>query len=179
MGKKGIILIGFLLTALIGGIYFVSPTPAHFNGYCAFCDHHVLESQKFYEDDLVVALYTHKPVMPGHSLVIPKRHVEHFDKLTDEELVHMGRVLKKVDLAMKKVFGTSASLLLQKNGVEVGQTVPHLHFHYIPRKEGDNSTIGFFIKMYIANASSPIPSQEMEEIVEKLKQAMQDMPVSL
>ncbi len=70
-----------------------------FAAYCAFCDSVVLEAQTFYEDDRVVALYTHKPVSPGHCLVIPKRHVERYEALSDEEILQIGRVVRKVDAA--------------------------------------------------------------------------------
>jgi diadenosine tetraphosphate (Ap4A) HIT family hydrolase len=62
---------------------------------CAFCNPAILDYQQFYEDDLVIALYTHKPVMPGHCLIIPKRHVERFEMLSDEESLQIFRVIKK------------------------------------------------------------------------------------
>lgn len=175
MRKKWLAFAVFLLTCLIGGGYWFSPKPTHFTEYCAFCDPDVLDRQKFYEDDLVLALYTHKPILPGHCLVISKRHVERFELLTDEEITQIGRVIKKVDRAVTKVFGTSSYLLLQKNGLEVGQSVPHVHVHYIPRKEGDSSTLGFLVKMYVANAKGPISAEEMQEAVERLKQEMQEV----
>ncbi len=171
MRKKWMLSATLLLIGLIGGVYFFSPHPAQFTEYCAFCDPKVLDRQRFYEDDLVVALYTHKPILPGHCLVLPKRHVERFELLTDEEITQIGRVIKKVDQAVTKVFDTSSYLLLQKNGIEVGQSVPHVHVHYIPREKGDSSTFGFLVKMYIANAKGPICADEMRETVEKLKQA--------
>ena len=140
---------------------------------CAFCNTAVLDYQKFYEDDLVMVLYTHKPIMPGHSLIIPKRHVERFEQLSEEEALQIFQVIKKVDMAVQKVFGTSPYLLLQKNGTEVGQTVPHVHFHYIPRQTGDSSVIKFLFKMFVTNAQSPISPQEMHEVTEKLAQAME------
>lgn len=123
-----------------------------------------------------MALYTHKPVLPGHVLIIPKRHVERFEFLTNEELTQIGQVVKKVDRTVQKVFGTSSYLLLQKNGKEVGQTVPHVHVHYIPRKSGEDSIVGFLINMFVANIKSPIPAHEMDEIVAKLKAASKPSP---
>ncbi len=141
---------------------------------CAFCDDKILEYQKFYEDDLVIALYTHKPIFPGHSLIIPKRHVERFEMLSEGEMVQIAQVIKKVNHAAEKVFGTSSYLLLQKNGKEVGQTVSHVHFHYIPRKMDDDSTLKFFINIFLANVRSPIKSTEMQEVVEKMKMAIEE-----
>lgn len=172
MRKKWMLFAILLIASLTGGVYFFSSQPAHFTEYCAFCDPNVLGRQKFYEDDLVLALYTHKPILAGHCLVLPKRHVERFELLTDEEITQIGKVIKKVDQAVTKVFGTSSYLLLQKNGIEVGQSVPHVHVHYIPRKEGDSSTFGFLMKMYIANAKGPISADEIQETVDKLKQAI-------
>lgn len=141
---------------------------------CAFCDPSVLAVQKFYENEQVMALYTHKPIFEGHCLIIPKRHVERFEMLSDQEILAIGQAVKVIDQAVVNAFHTSAYLLLQKNGKEVGQTVPHVHFHYIPRHEGDDSTLKFLFKMLWANLSSPIPSSKMSEAVDKLKSEMQD-----
>lgn len=172
---RKLILFFALCAALMGGAYFLvlqTFPPVRFTSYCAFCDPAVLERQAFYEDELVLALYTHKPVLPGHCLVIPKRHVERFENLTEAEITHMGRVLKKVDLAAMKVWGTSSYLLLQKNGREVGQSVPHVHFHYIPRKAGDGSAVTFLFNMCLANLKKPLSAEEVRPIVEKMREAM-------
>ncbi len=168
-----------IITLLAVGLLLYSlPTAGLSNGekdaVCPFCNQNILDYQKFYEDELVVALFTHKPVFAGHSLIIPKRHVEYFDMLSDEEIMHIGRVIKKVNKAAMEVFGNSAYLILQKNGREVGQTVPHVHFHYIPRNAGDDSTIAFFIRMYIANFKSPMESAQMQSQVEKMQIVMQN-----
>ncbi|MBS0628025.1 MAG: HIT family protein [Verrucomicrobia bacterium] len=139
---------------------------------CVFCNPDVLARQTFYEDDLVMALYTHKPIFPGHCLIIPKRCVNRFEELSDQEIMQIGQVIRKVNVAVEKVFKTSSYLILQKNGVEVGQTEPHVHFHYIPRKEGNTSTIEFMARMIILNAMGPISSEEIQEVVSKMKAAM-------
>ena len=160
------------LTAILYFYLLKSPVLLSSESYCAFCDENVLNKQKFYEDDLVLALYTHKPVLPGHCLIIPKRHIERFEMLNEEEITQIGRVIKKVDQAASEVFNTASYLILQKNGTEVGQTVPHVHFHYIPRQKGDDSTLKFLVKMYITNLHSPLPAVEMEKIVTDMKEHM-------
>lgn len=172
---KKLIISAIALIIVLGSFYFFLIKPIYHSSLdeaCAFCDPAVLKRQTFYEDDLVIALYTHKPIYPGHSLIIPKRHVERFEGLTDAEITQIGRVIKKVNQAVMKVFGTSSYLLLQKNGAEVGQTVPHVHFHYVPRKAGDDSTIQFLANMYIANLKPPISQDEMRDVVDKLKKEM-------
>lgn len=172
MAKRFLWLV-FGLTLLVSGAFYLDHNSKLATDYCAFCDPKVLEAQTFYEDELVRALYTHKPITPGHSLIIPKRHVERFEELSDAEITQMGRVIKKVHAAASKVFHTSAYLLLQKNGYEVGQTVPHVHVHYVPRKEGDDSTLKFLAQMYISNWKKPLSTTQMQPIIEELREAMQ------
>lgn len=138
---------------------------------CPFCNPQVLEAQRFYEDELVWALYTHEPILPGHCLIIPKRHIERFEQLTDDESLQICHTIKKIDRAVTHVYETSSYLLLQKNGVEVGQTVPHVHVHYIPRKKGDDSIMKFLLRMFQSKLQI-LSAEEMRENVEKLQAAM-------
>lgn len=99
---------------------------------CAFCRQEVLNAQVFYRKDGAIGLLTYKPAVPGHVLIIPERHVERFEDLTAEELVALGDAIKKIDGAVRSAFGNTDYLLIQKNGRGAGQTVPHVHFHYLP-----------------------------------------------
>lgn len=172
MTKKLFLILGAVAVLAGIGYFLFAPNTDQLFKDCAFCDPKVLEKQKFYEDDLVIALYTYRPLMPGHSLIIPKRHVERFEQLTDDEACQICRVIKKVNLAAMKAFGTSSYLILQKNGWESGQSVPHVHFHYIPRKAGDGFSVFFLLKMYVVNLGSPIDPSEMQDAVQKMREAM-------
>lgn len=141
---------------------------------CPFCDPLIIERQKFYEDDLVIALVTHKPILPGHILIIPKNHTERLEFLSDDEVLHVYKTIQKVHKVVSKVFGTSSYLILQKNGIEAGQTVPHVHFHYIPRKTGDTSSLKFLFHFYISSFKRPLNEDEMKPIIEKLKFAISE-----
>jgi len=164
------ILLGLFVLSM--GLYFLIPSPKLSKDYCAFCDPKVIEAQKFYEDDTIVALYTHKPVTEGHFLIIPKRHAERFEELTDREVAAISTVIKKVDRAAIKVFNRASYLLLQKNGVEAGQTVPHVHFHYFPRQAGDDSSVKFMAQMLLASLKKPLPPAEIKDVCDKMKEAM-------
>lgn len=167
-----------LLFVLIGTVYFLYPAKQldfSPSAYCPFCDSKVLERQQFYEDDYVIAMTTHKPIFPGHCLVIPKRHVTRFESLSEEEISHIGEAVKKVNLAAAHAYEISSYFILQKNGVEVGQSVPHLHFHYIPRKEGDGSTLRFIYRMFIANIGKPVSFEQNRRAVEKMKEGFADL----
>ncbi|MGD2169482.1 MAG: HIT family protein [Chlamydiota bacterium] len=164
----------FLLVICSAGVIFFylqfakvsSDTP------CAFCDKEILSRQKFYEDDVVIALYTHKPIVPSHFLIIPKRHVERLEMLSQEEILHIHQVIQKVNGASNKVFHTSAYLIHQKNGSEMGQSVPHVHFHLIAKQSKDSSSFKFFVNMIIANVCSPISSEAMQQVTDEMKMAM-------
>jgi histidine triad (HIT) family protein len=171
--RKIFIISSILFLSLIGVGFFLFPKAPLPTAHCAFCDSVVLNRQKFYEDDLVLALCTHKPILPGHCLIVSKRHVERFEMLTDEEIQRIGQVIKKVDQAVRKVLGTSSYLLLQKNGPEVGQSVPHMHIHYVPRQAGDTSPIQFLFKMGLANLKKPISSTEMNQMVERIREVLE------
>lgn len=93
-------------------------------------------SHKIYEDDHVIAILDINPLSEGHALVIPKEPAETIDALSDEFAAAVGRVLPRVTRALKKVTGASAINILQNNGADAGQAVPHVHFHVIPRFKG-------------------------------------------
>lgn len=135
---------------------------------CPFCDKEVLDRQTFYEKDSARALYTHKPILPTHFLIIPKRHVERYEELTEEELLDISKMIKHVDTVAATHFGTSSYLLLQKNGRDMGQSVSHLHFHYIA---GKTNGLSFFTKMLWANLKAPLSRSEMKQIVKSLREA--------
>jgi len=134
--KKALKILIILVGVLLAGASFTKP--------CAFCNAQVLETHTFYKDSLVMGLCNHKPVQPGHCLAGIKRHIENFEQSTPEEISAIGKLLKKINVAVQKIYGPSAYMILQKNGREVGQTVPHVHFHYIPKKKTESKVIPIF-----------------------------------
>lgn len=70
--------------------------------------------------------------MPGHTLVIPTRHVETLLDLTDDETADLAIMTKRVAIAIRDTFNPNGIHVQQRNGVAAWQTVPHVHFHVIP-----------------------------------------------
>lgn len=159
----------FTVVAAVLATYLVEKKLPLDESYCAFCDAQVIERQKFYEDEVAIALCTYQPTVPGHCLIIPKRHVQRFDQLTDEEAIHINQLVKKIDRAVSQTFQTSAYLLLQKNGGEVGQTVPHLHIHYIPKKKGDYALLSFMWKFFLAPTKKPLEGEALDRYVAQFR----------
>jgi len=155
------------LTALIACL------PLALAANCPFCDDAILQAQTFYENTLVRALYTHRPIVPAHFLIIPKRHIERFEELTQQEFVQMQDTLHKVNQMSQKVFGTYPYFIHQKNGVEVGQSVPHVHFHYIGKQEQDSSTLKFVYHLIRSQLAAPLSKEQLQEMTHLLKASIE------
>lgn len=150
-------------------ITFCFATPAEEK--CPFCEEKILERQAFYRGDEALALLTHQPAVPGHVLIIPKRHVERFEQLTHSEIAEMGQLIKKVDAVIRRVHQTTGHLLVQKNGREAGQSVPHVHFHYLPCSQGDSQLL-LAIRFLTSHWFHPLTPDEMVPLIADLQKKM-------
>ena len=89
-----------------------------------------------YEDDLTLALMDVMPSVEGHTLVITKESAEGILDLSPEGAAALIRTTQKVAKAVKKAFAAPGIMLIQLNGAAAGQSIPHIHFHVLPRSEG-------------------------------------------
>jgi histidine triad (HIT) family protein len=90
-----------------------------------------------YEDDRVLAFFDILPISQGHTIVVPKVHVPDMEDLTDEDLAAMAKAMKKIGRAMLNSFGVKGYSIFLDNKSAANQHVPHVHFHIVPRAEGD------------------------------------------
>jgi histidine triad (HIT) family protein len=88
-----------------------------------------------YEDEELYVFLAPAPLggMPGHTLVCPKRHVETIFDLTDDEAALLGVAVSRAARMVRDVVDPAGVLVQQHNGEAAFQTVPHLHFHVIPK----------------------------------------------
>ena len=93
-------------------------------------------SFKVYEDDFSLAFMDVMPQVQGHTLVIPKDPTQDIFNADPIILGHTMETVQKVGAAVKKAFNVPGVMLAQLNGKAAGQTVFHLHFHILPRKDG-------------------------------------------
>lgn len=77
------------------------------------------------------------PAAWGHTVVIPKRHTEGLQDLPPERGASMLYALRSMDVKLRRALSPDGMNLIQSTGAAAGQTVPHLHFHLVPRWEGD------------------------------------------
>ena len=106
------------------------------NNPCLFCN--IKESGLAYENDLAYASYDSYPVSDDHCLIIPKRHIESYFELSNEELLACNDLIKIVKNEIlvkdKTVKGFNIGSNINKTA---GQSIMHCHIHLIPRREGD------------------------------------------
>jgi len=87
--------------------------------------------------DAAVAIMDGFPISEGHSLVIPKRHVEQFFELPEDELLRVWLLVAKVRQLLKRKYQPDGFNIGVNEGLAAGQTISHAHIHVIPRRIGD------------------------------------------
>jgi histidine triad (HIT) family protein len=87
---------------------------------------------KVFEDEYTLAFMDVMPQGDGHTLVIPKEAAETLVDLSDDAAMSSIKTVKRIVSAVKKAFDVSGVIVMQLNGSDAGQTVPHIHFHIIP-----------------------------------------------
>ena len=106
---------------------------------CIFCKIIAgdIPSYKVHEDDRVTAFFDILPISPGHTIIVPKNHVADVEDLTNEDLGAMAQAVKKIGKAVMAGLGVKGYSVFLDNKSAANQHVPHVHFHLVPRKEGD------------------------------------------
>ena len=103
---------------------------------CIFCS--IIEGKEpayvIEESELFLVILDIFPLRPGHTLVIVKRHVQFIEDLTNEEREVLIGLINKFSQKLKNSnLKVKATQIILNNGKEANQTIPHLHFHIIPR----------------------------------------------
>lgn len=119
-----------------------------------------IPSYKCAENEEFYAFLDINPVTKGHTLVVPKREVDYFFDLTDEEIGRMMVFSKHVAAAIKEVFPC------KKVGVAVmGLDVPHAHVHLAPLQSE--------VDMDFGKKKLQLPAEEMMQIASQIQQAFE------
>ena len=117
---------------------------------CVFCRiaKGEISSTVVYEDERVVAFLDISPLNWGHTLVVPKSHCCKLWECQDEDLAALARAVKKLVLAVQQAVDADGINVVQNNGRAAEQIVPHVHFHVIPRFDGDGYELPHSKKSY-------------------------------
>lgn len=95
---------------------------------CPFCS----AENVLFGNELAFAIPDKYPVRPGHTLVIPRRHVASFFELTDEELTACHELMKKTKEMVDGKYSPDGYKIGINIGRSSGQTVMHVHMHVVP-----------------------------------------------
>ena len=104
---------------------------------CLFCNKAEMAGRTLLSTKHFFVVLDNFPVVPGHTLVISKRHIGDIFSLDDEEKNDFWGVLAKVKVYLEHRFNPVAYNGGFNAGEISGQTIPHFHFHVFPRHNGD------------------------------------------
>jgi len=106
---------------------------------CLFCRIAAGEerSWKVYENEHAVGVLDRFPAVPGHTLVMPRRHAADIWDISREEAAHVMGAVHDVAALLKERLRPDGMTLFQANGAAGWQTVFHMHVHLVPRHVGD------------------------------------------
>ena len=128
---------------------------------CIFCEiiKGNIPSRKVYEDDDILAILDISQTTYGHTLVMPKKHVQDINSADPETLQKLiVKVQELSEMICKNLKADGHNILVNTNEVS-GQTVHHLHFHIIPRYSvNDSVKIEFSENKY-----------DLDEVLAKIK----------
>ena len=106
------------------------------NNPCLFCN--VPSSEHIFENSLAFSTYDSYPVSKHHALIIPKRHVENYFDMSDEEILSCNKLIKKMRYKIKEIDPTVDGFNIGTNSGKIaGQSIMHCHIHLIPRRKND------------------------------------------
>jgi len=137
---------------------------------CIFCRIGAGEepAQIVLEDDDCIAFLDRRPLFHGHSLLIPRAHVETLADLPDDLLGPLFKNARLLSEAIPAAMGKPGSFVALNN--VVSQSVPHLHVHVVPRKPKDGLR-GFFWPRhkYRDDNHAEQTAAKIREVVERLR----------
>ena len=102
---------------------------------CPFCTlpaERIIDSNEF-----GVTIRDGYPVSPGHTLVIPKRHIGSWFEITSDEQLALLDLLARAKTVLQDELNPDGYNIGINDGPAAGQTVPHLHIHLMPRYKDD------------------------------------------
>jgi len=110
---------------------------------CLFCRivSGELATAVVYEDDDSVAFLDHRPLFHGHTLLVPREHVETFGDLPAQQIEPYFKAAQLLARAIESAMEAEGTFVAMNN--RVSQSVPHLHVHIVPRRKKDGLK-GFF-----------------------------------
>jgi len=133
---------------------------------CLFCRivSGELPATVVYEDDNSVAFLDHRPLFHGHTLLVPREHVETLGELSSKLVGPYFEAAQLLSRAVESAMDAEGTFVAMNN--RVSQSVPHLHVHVVPRRKKDG------LKGFFWPRTKYISDEEMEEVKKKIATAL-------
>lgn len=133
---------------------------------CLFCRivSGELKATVVYEDDNSVAFLDHRPLFHGHTLLVPREHVETLGDLPSTLVGPYFETAQLLSRAVESAMDAEGTFVAMNN--RVSQSVPHLHIHVVPRRRKDG------LKGFFWPRTKYKGDEEMEEVKKKITAAV-------
>ncbi|MGH8123862.1 MAG: HIT family protein [Rudaea sp.] len=133
---------------------------------CIFCRilAHQLPASFVVEDETTVAFLSLRQPVPGHVLVVPRRHVPTIYDLAPDEGAAVMNLAVRVARGLRHIYAPAGLNLWQSNGGIAGQEIDHFHLHLQPRQAGDG-----IWDVYPNGVPAPRPRTYLDELAAQLR----------
>ncbi|MGC1454669.1 MAG: HIT family protein [Nitrospirota bacterium] len=102
---------------------------------CPFCS--IAAEKIAAQDSLSFTIRDTLPVSPGHTLILPKRHIASIFQATKDEVAALWEAVQQARNGLIREYSPDGFNIGINDGLAAGQTILHLHIHLIPRYQGD------------------------------------------
>ena len=124
-----------------------------------------------YEDDNSVAFLDHRPLFHGHTLLVPREHVETLGELSTKMVAPYFEAAQLLSRVVESAMEAEGTFVAMNN--RVSQSVPHLHVHVVPRRKKDG------LKGFFWPRTKYKSDEEMEEVKKKITAALKKIKAQI
>src|SRR5215211_5381841 len=117
-----------------------------------------------YEDNNSIAFLDHRPLFHGHTLLVPREHVETLGELSTKMVGPYFEAAQLLARAVESAMEAEGTFVAMNN--RVSQSVPHLHVHVVPRRKKDG------LKGFFWPRTKYKDDEEMDEVKKKINTAL-------
>jgi histidine triad (HIT) family protein len=133
---------------------------------CTFCAivSGELGATVVHDDARMMAFLDHRPLFRGHTLLVPKQHLDILSDLPADQVGEFFRLAQRLERAVEDGLGADGSMVLINN--VISQSVPHLHLHVIPRRRKDG------LRLWLGPRQQYTADHPAQEYADKIITAM-------
>ncbi len=141
---------------------------------CVFCEQEDIQARVIVDTGLARAFPTIVPITPGHTLVVPNRHVGSIAELTVDERNAVFDLAEMVKQALRTSVRAEGFNHAWNENEMAGQSVSHFHLHIVPRTTGDAGVLTYEPRdfLYRPGSRAATPQAELLEVASLIRDAL-------